>query len=75
MVKGVAVGEFRKRNNEELVGELKRLRVYIFNLRKNYNKLDSQSNQVPLLLKFLRSKYYTLTLGSQTFNRQSLNHH
>jgi hypothetical protein len=38
MVKGVAVGEFRKRNNEELVGELKRLRVYIIKLRKNYNK-------------------------------------
>jgi hypothetical protein len=31
MVKGVHVGEFRKKNTEELLSELKRLRVtYIF---------------------------------------------
>jgi hypothetical protein len=58
MVKGVAVGEFKKRNHEELLGELKRLRVTnIPNLRKNYNKLDLLSNQVPLLQRFPRSKY------------------
>jgi hypothetical protein len=58
MVKGVAVGEFRKKNQDELLGELKRLRVInISNLRKNYNKLDLQSNQVQLLLKFPKSKY------------------
>ena len=27
MVKGVHVGEFRKKNQEELLGELKKLRV------------------------------------------------
>jgi hypothetical protein len=31
MVKGIAVGDFRKRNHEELLGELKRLRV-LYNL-------------------------------------------
>jgi hypothetical protein len=30
MVKGVAVSEFRKKNHDELLGELKRLRVNIF---------------------------------------------
>jgi hypothetical protein len=58
MVKGVAVGEFRNKNHEELLGELKRLRViYHINLRKIYNKSDLQSNQVLLLPKFPRSKY------------------
>jgi hypothetical protein len=53
MVKGVAVSEFRKKNHEELVGELKRLRVINnSNLRKNYNKSDLLSNLVPLLLRF-----------------------
>jgi hypothetical protein len=31
MVKGVPVKEFTKKNDEELVGELKRLRVIILN--------------------------------------------
>jgi hypothetical protein len=29
MVKGVAVSDFRKKNHDELLGELKRLRVMI----------------------------------------------
>lgn len=57
MVKGVPVKEFTKKNDEELVGELKRLRVnIIYNYRKNYKPSDSLKLQVPLLLKSLKSK-------------------
>jgi hypothetical protein len=65
MVKGVAVGEFRKKNHEELLGELKRLRVFnIFIFRKNYNKSDLLNSQVPLLPRSLKLKYTKLTQGS-----------
>ena len=56
MVKGVAVSEFRKKNNEDLLGELKRLRVILYNTRKNSNKSDLLNNLVLLLLKFPKSK-------------------
>jgi hypothetical protein len=41
MVKGVAVGDFRKKNHEELLGELKRLRVayYLILGRITTNKI------------------------------------
>lgn len=57
MVKGVPVKEFTKKNDEELVGELKRLKViYIVNIRKNYKQSDSLKYQGLLLLKSLRLK-------------------
>jgi hypothetical protein len=57
MVKGVAVSEFRKKNHEELLGELKRLRVFVSYVRKNFNKSDSLNNLVLQLLKFPKLKY------------------
>jgi hypothetical protein len=57
MVKGVPIREIKNKSHEDLLGELKRLRVkIIYNQRKNYKILDLLKFQVLLLLKLPKLK-------------------